>query len=275
MAANLTTAGGPIFASRSRVNVDSRDYGIFTATSGQSFLPRIVDGDPESYWQSDTGVDGTEEAIVSSFQVRAALTPASFDILAIQNMNLRRFKVEYKTGAGAYAIVPGTDYTMSDFSGADFLISFAAISADTIRITATHTQGSATNKRIGGVYASLMAVQLTQGHLNSYDKRYREKVRTVVLGDGSEAQEYILRSAASYHHYGATVGLDLCSQAERDAILAIKRVGDPFTWIPEPGDLKREVYTCRMDGPWGDRYYNSFKGAGYTLNLNIKEVGDL
>jgi hypothetical protein len=275
MPALLTSAGGPIFASRSRVNADTRDYGTFLASSGQAFLPRIVDGDPESYWQSDTGVDGTSEVIDLSFQVRTALTPATINILAMQNINFRRFKVEHRVGAGAFAIIPGADFTASDFAEADFLIAFADLVPDTIRITATHTQGGATNKRLGGVYASALATQLSQGAMVRYEKRYREQVRTTALGDGGEAQEFVLRSAASYHHYGAGVAIDHASQAERDAILAIKRVGEPFTWIPEPGDLKREVYTCRLSGPWGDRYYNSFKGAGYTLDLNVKEVGDL
>lgn len=275
MPATITPAGGPIFASRSRVNADTRDFGTFLASSGQAFLERIMDGDPESYWQSDTGVDGTSEVIELSFHVRSALTPAYIDLLALQNINFRRFKVEYKLGGGSYAIIPGADYTAADYTAADLLISFSQVQADTIRIMATHTQGGATNKRLGGVYASLMALQLSQGGMVKYDKRYREQVRSVVLGDGSEAQEFVLRSAASYFHYGSTVSIELASQAERDAILSVKRGGEPFTWIPEPGDLPREVYTCRMDGPWGDRYYSTFKGSGYTIDLNIKEVGDL
>ena len=275
MPADLTIAGGPIFASRSRINADSRDYGTLVASSGNVFLPRIVDGDPESFWQSDTGVDGTPEVIEVSVQTRSALVPKSIDILALQNMNFRRFIVEYKSGGGAYAAIPGADFTGSDFSGPDFIVAFSPVTADFIRITATHTQGGPTNKRLGGAYACLQTVQMTQGHLSRYEKRYREQVRSVVLGDGSEAQELVMRSAASYFHYGATATFELASQAERDAILGIKRGGEPFTFIPEPFDLKRDIYTCRLDGPWADRYHGSYKGAGYTLDLNIREVGDL
>lgn len=277
-ALDLTVAGGPIWASRSRVNTDSRDFGVFAASSMQGLLERIVDGDPASYWHSADPSDATTDTITVSFQLRTALVERTFDLVALQNVNLKNFILEYKAGAGAFATVPGTDFSVgtADFAQADLLLSLASpITADTLRLTMFRTQTPNQQKRVAGLYASLATLQLSQGAMTRYNKRYRQTVREVMLGDGSQVQEFVRRSAASYQHYGAEITLDFVSQAERDTLFGIKRDGEPFTWVPEPGDLKREVYTCRWPGEWNERYYSFFKGTGYTIDADVRELGRL
>jgi hypothetical protein len=244
----------------------------------QDLLERIVDGDADSYWHSATASDATTETIDITVQLRTALIERTIDLIALQNINLKNFKIEYKAGAGAFATIPGTDYSVgtADWALPDFLLSLATpISADTLRLTMYRTQTANDYKKLGGFYASLAAVQLVTGAMTDYKKKYRENVRQLMLGDGSAAHEFIRRSATSYMHYEAGATFDFCTQTERNSIFNIKRDGEPFTWVPEPGDLKREVYTCRMPGSWNEKYYSFFKGVGYTLDIDFKEVGRL
>ncbi len=110
--------------------------------------------------------------------------------------------------------------------------------------------------------------------MNKYDKRFRETIRKVRLGDGSRSDEIIQRSATSYEHYGASASLDLITRADRDSLRSIKRGGLPFVFIPEPFDVPRDVFTCLFNGAWGDSYRGIFKGAGYRINFNVEEVGE-
>lgn len=275
MTLDLTIAGGPIWLSRSRVNTESRDYGTFSASSMQALLKRIVDGDPESYWHSALALDSTTEQIDVTVQTKEALASKDVDFVALQNFNFKRFKVEYKSGGGSYIIVPGTDYTASDFSGTDLVLNPTLFSADTFRITAYSTQGGPDYKRLGGFYACQGAVQLVTGGMTRLDRRDDEAVRERRLGSNKISREYTLHSGASYEHWAAAVQLDLVSQAERDSLRTIKRVGSPFVFMPRPYERKRDIFTVHQTSTWAERLYSTFTGAGYTINADYREVSEL
>lgn len=275
MSLDLTNIGGPIFLGRSRVNTDSRDYGTWSASSMQALLDRIVDGDPFSYWISATGDDSTTEVLEVSFQLEDALIERDIDFIALPNFNGAKFIIEYKAGAGAYATVPGCDFTVTPFSGDDFVINFATITADHLRLSITTTQVVDAQKIVGGFYACLSKLQLTQGNFDKYEKQFRQTVRELTLGDGSKSYEYIMRSGASYEHYGAQCNIKFASQAERDALREIKRDGDPIVFMPEPFSRKRDIFTGNFKGVWKDKYTSSYTGAGYEIPFNFEESGPL
>ena len=268
------TTAGPVFASQSRVNTDTKDFGTFTASSQQALLDRIVDGDPFSAWFSADAV--STETIDLTVQTKTAKVAKPIDFFALQNINWKNFKVEWKAGAGAFAIIPGFDFTGSDNAETDLVKTFASISPDTYKITVTTTT-DADLKKLGGIYACLKTLQLSEniGGMDKYDKVFREKVRLVRLGDNAISREFIFRSATSYEHFGAAVRFNLLTRAERDLMRGIKRAGDPFTFFPEPGEVNRDLFTCQFKGVWRDKYVSTFKGTGYQIGASIEELGSL
>lgn len=278
MALDLTIAGGPIFASRSRVNSESRDYGVFVASTMQSLMARIIDGDPESYWHSATGDDNTAETLDISFQQREAPISRSIDLVVMQNINLKNFVLEYSnTGGAPFTTVPGFDYNtgFADNALPDLIKTFTPITANILRLRMFKTFIADDLKRVGGLIAALGTLQLVTGGMAKYDKKFRENMRSVKLGDNGRSDELIKRSATSYEHFGASVEITLATRTERDAIRAIKRDGRPFIFIPEPFDVPRDVFSCLFKGAWADSYQSSYKGAGYQIGFNIEEVGTL
>ena len=275
MSLDLTVLGGPIFASRSRVNSDSRDYGTFFASSQQALLARVVDGDPKSSWFSAVASDATTEILEFSVQDKSAITALPVDIIALQSINWKNFKVEWKAGVGSYAIVPGFDFTVTPFVGTDLILDFAELSPDTYKITVTTTQVANQLKQLGGFYAAKSTLQIVTADVSKYDKRYKEVLRDITLGDGSRSIDYVRRSPISYEHYGASLELKYATKAERGALRLIKSAGNPFTFIPEPYGDPGDVYTCLMPGAWNDKYASKFTGAGYIIGFNVEDVGAL
>ncbi len=274
---DLTAAGGPIFATRSRINSESRDYGVFTASSMQEIMARIVDGDPESYWHSAVGGDAITETLIASVQLRSALVNRPVDMICLQNINLKNFKLEYSTGGVTYLTVPGFDYSVgtADNDQSDLIKTFSEITPDHYRLTMYRTIVADEVKKVGGIIASLSTVQITTGGMVKYDRKHREELRSLKMGDGSRSDEAIRRSAVSYEHYGAAVEIELLSKAERDAMRGIKRTGAPFVFVPEPYDSPRDAFGCLFKGVWDDRFTSQYKGTGYTVGFNVEEVGDL
>lgn len=280
---DLTPTARPIFASRSRVNGDSKDFGTLFADSMDALVNRIIDGDPLSIYHSEFADDTETVTITASFHIRGALTPQTFDLVAMQNINLKNFLLEVSDNGGStYSTVPGFDFQVGTADNADTDIiketlsgsPLSPITANFMRLSMFRTIGFEDRKRIGGIYLAQSIVQPTRG-MRNYDKRFRQMSKIQHAGDGSISEDRVLRSAASYEHYGAAIRFAPLPASERDTIRDIKRLGDPVTWIPEPFTVPRDVFTVRMPGAWRDRYVSRFKGAGYELMFNLEEAGRL
>ncbi len=277
MALDLTTVdAGPIFLTRSRINTQSRDFGTFTATSMQALLRRIVDGDRESFWHSATGDDLTTEVLEFTVQLRSAKIARPINFVALSGINWKNFKVEWKAGAGSFAIIPGFNFTVTENTDADIFKTFTKIIPDTYKITIDSTFAATPDvqKILGSFYPANEVLQLSRG-FQTYRKSFREKVRKQQVGNGKEFVQYRFRSAVSYEHYQADVVFNLVPRSERNILRQIKREGDPFVWIPEPITVLEDIFTCRFGRPWTDSYESMNTEAGYTIPNQIKEVGDL
>lgn len=275
MTLDLTaTNATPILFKRSIINDDSRIFGTFTASTMQALLERVVDGDPFSYWHSAVGDDAITEILNFSVQQRSALTPTVFNALALQNINWKRFKVEYKSGAGAFAIVPGFDFTGSDNADADIIKDIGSITADTFKATITTTFDVDDKKRLGGIYAVPTRVQLAGGFLNA-PRADDEATRRHEMGDKSLFIDNIFHSATSYQFYRAPISLDLITDAELDIIDTIKREGDAFVWMPFPGTHPRQIFTGHFLGAVRRRFVSSNTLAGWRVDFTFRERGVL
>ncbi len=280
---DLTATARPIFASRSRVNSDTKDFGTLSADSMDLLVPRILDGDPLSFWHSANADDAETVTITASFHIRGALTPQTFDVVALQNINLKNFLLEFSDDGGStYSTVPGFDFQVATEDNADTDIiketlsgsPLSSITANFIRLSMFRTIGGEFQKKVGGIYVAQSTIQPLRG-MRNYDKRFRQTTTLHRAGDGSISEDLVKRSATSYEHYGASVRFAPLPRSERDIIRDIKRLGDPVTWIPEAFDVPRDVFTVRMPGAWRDRYVSRAKVAGYELKFNLEEVGRL
>lgn len=266
-------AAYPIFASKNYINQDSLDNGTFTASEMQALVERIIDGDPLSYWQGSTAVDGTEVILTFSFNYGAALIARSPDLIVLQNINWKNFVGEWSVNGTDWTTIASLDFSAANNTATDMIVNPSDIAlAKYIRFRITTTIGGAAKKKAGGIIVALGVVQIAGGY--SDDKiRHRESVREVVLGDGTISREYIMRSAASYDFWGMSLSLLNVTAAELLLLRAIKAGGDPFVLIPEPADQPREAYLVHFEGPWAKEYESPVRSLGFRLPIKVKEVG--
>ena len=272
---DVATEGEPIFASKNYINQDAIDYGTFTANEMQALISRIVDGDPASYWQGSVATDGTSVVITLSLNEGSAIVARTIDLIVLQNINWKNFIGEYSTDGAAYSTITGLNFQsgVANNSETDKVVNVTAgFSAKYLRFTITHTITDNEKKKCGGIIACAGVVQNTGGFAD-LEVKYREAVREVELGDRTLSREYIMRSAASYDFWGASIRLLHVTAAELLLLRQIKRDAAPFIFIPEPGDNKREAYLCHFEGPWTQQYENPVRSIGYSLKIKVKEVG--
>lgn len=271
---NVATEGHPIFASPNYLTQDAIDNGTFIAEEMTALIERIIDGDPESYWQGSTQVDG-DEVIVGpfSFHQGASIISRTFDLVVLQNINWERFIGEYSTDGLTWSTITGLDYTGADNAATDLVVNIpGGLTGKYVRFRVTDTITANAKKKCGGIIVCAGVVQPAGGYTN-YKVKGRESVRELVLGDGTVSREYIMRSAASYDFWGAMFDLLNVTEAELTLLRTIKRQGNPFILIPEPGDKKRDAYLCHFDGPWAHELESSVRSIGYRVPVKVKEVG--
>jgi hypothetical protein len=58
----------------------------------------------------------------------------------------------------------------------------------------------------------------------------------------------------------------------RDDFKALKEAGQPFLWQPESVTVPEDVYYVHWTNAWDDRYMDNYKGAGYEVVMDLKEV---
>ncbi|HJX09736.1 MAG TPA: hypothetical protein VJ733_04470 [Candidatus Binatia bacterium] len=265
----------PIFASKNYVNQDAVDYGTFTASEMQALVERVIDGDPESYWQGSTASDSTDVVITLSLNQGSSLIVRSPDLIILQNINWKNFVGAWSVDNVTYNTIASLNYASgaADNAAADLIVNPSDISsAKYLRFTVSKTITANAKKKCGGIIACLGTVQVAGGYADDKIK-YRETVHEVMLGDGTISREYIMRSAASYDFWGMGLSLLNVTTAELALLRAIKAAGDPFVFVPEPADRPRDAYLCHFDGAWGQDYENPVRSIGFRLQIKVKEVG--
>lgn len=270
----LSTAAGakPAFFDGPFINTASYNAGAIAVSTGDPFKRRAFDMSKNtqatSLDQDGAGETWTYQAATYDGAVK---TVEEVDTVALLNINLRRFKVEYRVAGGSWTIFPGLDYTASDFSGENKIVALAApIEADEWLLTATHTQGGDFEKAVGLFLPCLLRFQAGSG-TKDYDPSRRDNVVTVELADGSIDETRFLRNDADSHYFRSPLLFVNVDEDEKDRHEALcgrffLACLDPYR---RPGDWK----ICRIV-PGSFRAPPMFVGSDrYRVSYTVEEVG--
>jgi hypothetical protein len=272
----LATEAFPIFGSKNYLNQDTVDYGTFTATEMQALLERVIDGDPFSQWVGSSSSDLTSVVLTFSFNEGSTLCARTPDLIILQNINWKNFVVEWSTNGTTWSTVSTLNYAdgVADNAATDIIVNPSdVILAKYLRITITKTITADAKKRLGGLIVCSGVVQLSMGFLDFQVDYYEPGTAEIELGDGSLSHESTPRSATSDDFWGAKFDCPFAARSELLLLRGIKRGGEPFILIMEPGDNKGEAYLCHFVGRWGHEYENPVRPAGFAIPMKVREVG--
>lgn len=279
MTLSIASGANPALLSRNWLSQDTIDFGTLTADEQASLVDRIIDGDRKSRWNGTNSTDGSSVSIWGDFRQGGGLVARRLDVVILRNINWKNFLIEYSTtgAAGPWTDLPTGDYQsgVQDNAKTDLILVEASTitGVKALKASPTHTFGPTSDlKRCGEIIAAQLLVQFSYG----FDKLPRqpiENVGVVKLGSGKTSKEYIMRSAYTDVKWSGVANLSHIPESELLTVLDIREQGYPFTFLPEPGERASEAYQVFLKKPPKYDYTALVKSGGYTINLDMEEVG--
>jgi len=269
----LTAGGAPIFLSKNYINKDViKAGGVYTASSNQDLLERVLEMDPYAYWNSATADDDDTEVIdIDLYEGMTLTTRTDIALIVLLNTNAKSFVIELSSDGGATA---NTTYTVTDNALENYIIDAAAAvkSANHVRVTIYSTIVPNEYKRLGTVVLAGFKKQMAKPPNFPTERKDQENKKVLTMGDGSENITYYKRSAASFSFYECAFVFRPLTAAEILDLRALKRANPAFLFYPEPGDKPGEIFYCRFKDSFLEKPVASYKGAGYELKFNVTEI---
>jgi hypothetical protein len=242
---------------------------VFSAVYFDTSNNLLVDRSRYSQWNSNgANSDGTEISIQITFMEGASAATRVLDGIWVLNHNFKEWSVQvYTDSAWVDVFTSTTDTTTDKF------ISLASVSATMMKIKAKKTQVANQEKKIGLAIAAGLSLNVGCD-MNNYDVRYREKIKDIVLGDGTLHRVWTRFGVDGYatQKYEATVSFKFVPKATRDALRLLKESGAVMVWQPESVERPEEAHEVLWVSPWAEKYSSLYKNSGYDISFQLRSV---
>jgi hypothetical protein len=128
-------------------------------------------------------------------------------------------------------------------------------------------------KTIGEIIAcSEGEIAYIRTDLSSYSPTFRQKSKEISLGDGSLHVANTKDDRNKLLKYEANCQFKYLAATELKYLYDIKNEGGTFLFHPESQSRPQDIYLVRWAGNFSPRYTSSYKGAGWTVDMQVKEV---
>lgn len=253
----------PIIYTKNYVNADD----TFSISSGSPAWANAFNRDKDSYWASSgANSDLTSVQIDITFYEGETAIARAIDRLILINHNLKDFIVYYWDGS-TYQ----TWLTVTGEAVENSIITLPTQTTLKARIIATATQVADAEKTLAECI--FCEEQLDVGmDMLSYDVNFREKSKTLMMGDGSIQRVLVYWSPRRTGKYEAKVKFHMIDEDTLNSLIAIKEAGLPFLWYPESEAQPDLIYLVHWSNPLKWKYSSPYKSAGFDLEMDLKEV---
>ncbi len=253
----------PIIYTKNYINGDD----LFSISSGSAAWANVYNRDPDSLWQSSgANSDATSVQIDITFYEGDTAINRTIDRLILLNHNLKNFVIYYWDGA-TYQ----TWLTVTGDVDENSVIELSEQTTAKVRIIATATQVADAEKFIGECILCLETLDIGLD-MHTYDVSFREKSKSLAMGDGSLQRIQVYWSPHRTAKYEAKVRFSMLTQAQLDSLSAIKEMGLAFLWYPESEAQPGKLYYVHWTNPLKWKYSSPYKAAGFDLDMDLKEV---
>lgn len=238
--------------------------------SGSSTLSRLFDRGDSIQWAS-VGANNDSVPVDMRVSVDSGTTISTI-VLKNHNFYPGGYSLSYWNGSTWAAFSNESRTTITDTAGKVHTI--ATFTAQALQPTGVLiymlTTGYHYEKMVGEII--LTDVNFVGPDFASYDPRWREKTKDVVLGDGSLHRVYTKDEAGRTGKYEASAKFTYLTKQQRDNLKSLKDSATHFIVQPESVTNPEEFYTVHWANAWDEKYMSSYKGAGYEVALNLREV---
>lgn len=255
----------PRIYTKSFINSNS----LFDSSHGDTVIQRICDRDKVSKWVSEgADSDGTEITLAATFIEGGEIVQKTIGYVILVNHNLSNPTIEYFDGStwveldSATGVVDGTS-----------VFSFGEVTCEQVRVRVDHTQVAHQEKYIGE-FIACAGVLVPSKDLVGYDvQMVQRKAYELQLADGSVQKTTVMFSVNRSSKYEANVRFDFLTVDELEVLQAYRDTAQAFLWQPESETRPDEIYLVNWAGNgFKQQYVSTYKGAGYRVELMLKEV---
>ena len=251
-------------------------YCEMAVTSG-SGVADVFNGDREVGWTSsgETSEAGYDVYVECIFKNSAGTNiTRDIDAICIRNTNIKKFRLRYSaTAAGAYSTITTIVYNgTSDADGLvltnaddDLYITFSELTAGKIRVEIESTIVANEEKTIGELLAMHTNYSATD-NATSLNQKVIDKKGEYRLESG------VLKSWFNYRKYECKLIFSLANETMMENLRDIKMNNESFCIYPEPDSRKGDIWMVRWSNDWLELYTVNYKGAGYTIKIEMDGV---
>ena len=237
-------------------------------TSGNSTKQYLYDQLKTPQWSSvgETVENGTYPCQITISFMTDGYSPFStnrtFDTLALVNINLKKFKLQYWNGS-AFVDINETIKTANADTDIVFIdFSSAPVASEKIRLCMDSTIVPGQEKKIGELWVMDYKFTLTN-ILIGYDRKDWVKEGKYRLASGKletwqEVSKFIL--SQSLRNVGKTL---------RDNLKSLKEEYDNFTIYPDSTEWEDDLFLVYWTNNWDENY--DWKKNLYTIQFDIEE----
>lgn len=238
---------------------------VISSTHGGTTGALFDRGTSVQYVTTGANSDATTAEIIIEFYESGVSQTRTINGFFLLNHNLKTWELDRWNGS---SWVEWQSLSADSSSSSYWELGNYAVTKARFTMTATKTANQ--EKAVGEIV--LCGVTLAANDLASYDTKWREKTKEVVLGDGAIHRVMTRAVSGRNGRYEARCRWSYMSKAMRDNFKALKEAGQPFLWQPESVNVPEEVYYVHWTNAWDDKYMSNFKGAGYEIVMDLKEV---
>lgn len=249
----------PKFYTPNSVTPDS----TFTSSHGDDFIERICDWDRDSQFVSDgADDDATEFTLDIQFELGLALITRAILI----NHNLKDPTLEYWDGLTFQTFATGVALTDSNT-----IFTNAGLTTNRFRIRCSTTQVADAEKEIGELIICQQAIEVAQDFV-SFMPTSRVEESQMKMADGSLHRAVFKHSVNRSEKYEANFSFNFLTANEVNSMRRFKESGVAFVVQPESVTRPDEIYYCHWIGPFKPKYMTTKKDAGFTIEMQVKEI---
>jgi len=245
--------------------VDSQS--IFSLSHGGNSSYLYDRGETLLYTTSGANSDATTSSIYVYFYEGVIQKNRIIDAIFLKNYNWKNWSASWWNGSSWPTITSDSNDTNTSR-----YIGVSPVTTNAVRFDITSTKTANQEKSIGEIVVCQLLSVAGNNDFSSYDPKWRERTKEIVLGDGAIHRVNVKDSAGRLCKYEAATKFTYLSKSTRDELKAIKDAGQPFLLQPESVTVPEDVYYVHWANAWDEKYMSSYKGSGYEVIMNVKEV---
>ncbi len=241
---------------------------VFTMSHGSTFTNRLYDGDKASQYKTSGANDNTTQATIEvEFKEAGIAVSRTVDYIIMINHNFDDYDIDYWDGSA------WQDWNAvgSGAGGGTDVISVSSQSITKFRVRVSVTVVTDAEKVIGQLMACELKLDVGV-EMTDYQITSRERSKFLTLGDGSVHKTIMRHSKNRTLKYEARIKFKLMTEAQMEALLSLVNEGISVLWQPESTVRPDEFYHVNFSGGVGRRYSSLFKGAGFNVDMKVREV---